>query len=136
MIAFDPYATTGTGAAAGLSAEQRRTIGDGLAGPLGGRRTVAWTERSNTESARRWRELSPDERRESLKQQAARGNSRAARVLRALDAGSLTDDELAEMGDYLARGVAVGRSGSSGLSMPFGDSMFGPWDTGSGVTGR
>lgn len=64
-----------------------------------------------------------------LRQQAGKGSGRAARALKAVLAGSVTEEQLAEMGDAFVASPFARQS--DGLEpMPFGDSMHGPWDVG------
>ena len=95
-----------------------------------------------------WREWDTDKRLDGLKDLSRAGNPWASQLLDAIESGEKPAGELEgealryEMnfrihaakknGTYGLRSASL-PSGSSVEPMPFGDSMFGPWDTGSGT---
>jgi hypothetical protein len=128
----DSYATTGSRAAEGLTPAERSQWGSWLAGSPNKQGVVRWTERSDTPAAQYWRAMTHQERVDSLRALAKRGDARAARTLNGVVTGGITEAELAEWGDLFAP-LIRGTGRRDGVEpMPFGDSMFGPWDTGPG----
>ncbi|MCB9893315.1 MAG: hypothetical protein H6839_02575 [Planctomycetes bacterium] len=158
------YETTGERAAAGLTPDERDSMGAGLADDPLLRKSVEPADpftnaavvddllrglgapRVEGHTMQDWRAWDTGQRLDGLKDLTRAGNPWASQLLDAIESGEKPAGELdgealryemnfriqaaKENGTYGLR-LASLPSGPSVEPMPFGDSMFGPWDTGS-----
>lgn len=156
----DAYVLTGEHAAAGLSDTERERMGNSLAMtplPPDAKPEAPLSELVDFDM---WRQMPVERRTRLLRHLQARGSSWASEVLAHGGYDSLSREADAEVYSRLrfeldrietsvqlreewesleqarSRYGGVMPGGYGGDRMPFGKSMFGPWDTGSGYAGR
>ncbi|MCA8916338.1 MAG: hypothetical protein KDB90_13090 [Planctomycetes bacterium] len=153
----DPYATTGEKAAAELSSAERSQLADSLSrdpefddafktpARLHTEKELLWVFGA-LDSPRSWRECSEEDRRRILNELSKQDSEWATERLGLLQTGELQPSDLdsdearvthemdeallrVELKSRLARRGAYSNDGGC-APMPFGQSMFGPWDIG------